>query len=483
MLLLLLLIRLLTATSVASSSPPRSPAADCAVTAFGARSDDDSVDDTPAFRSALAACRGGTVLVPTGKFRLDSTINVGNASLNPARNKTCNGTICAWCHCPVPPATTRLHLSHGASVRRLANYSAAITPVLRLTQFGCMITGDGGAVESENASPRGVVNIGPTVMPPLTQMVAPGDIYPANNPGVHGSIQFATISGLRITGQYRCLDHIVPHMGACLPAKNFSASIARQCLSQTVPLNPPWSKTSGFEQCGMWPGQTASFGREGSVGLCLDSGEPFDAGQSVTYQNTISDLVITGTDVGLYGSKYTNANNYNNLQFISNGAASYWFEYVDENSIFGGFTGGAFPGNPWPVHGVFDNGNHDPNAPFQVIRAQRSYASIFLGVQAEPGPAQYFFFDNKSVCVIFASALQVPATLPRYRYTSDTSRNLPQSKLGHWQRQLPVRLGVAGPVFSDDVRWLGLGRCQRPRERPRAWRGSQHNLSAQACLW
>lgn len=371
---------------------------DCTVTAFGARPDDDSVDDATSFRAALAACRGGTVLVPVGNYRLDTTINVGNASFNPARNKTCDGTICAWCHCPVPPVTTRLHLSHGANVRRLSRYSDAITPVLRLTQFGCMITGDGGVVESENPSPRGVVNLGPTVMPPLAQMVAPGDVYPAVNPGVHGSIQFATIAGLRITGQYRCTNHVVPHMGACLPVKNFSTAIVpSDQWKQTTPLNPPWSNTSGFEQCGMWPGQTASFGRDGSVGLCLDSGEPWDGGQSVTYQNTIKDLVITGTDVALYGSKYTNANNYYNLQFVSNGAASYWFEFVDENSIFGGFTGGAFPGNPWPVHGMLDNGGYKKETTFQVIRAQRAYASIFLGVQAEPGEAQYFHFDNKSV--------------------------------------------------------------------------------------
>lgn len=61
-------------------------------------------------------------------------------------------------------------------------------------------------------------------------------------------------------------------------------------------------------------------------------------GQSCAYQNSIRDLVITAVDVGLYASKWTNANNYNNLQFISNGAASYWFDHVDESTVFGGFT-------------------------------------------------------------------------------------------------------------------------------------------------
>eukprot|EP01050_Picozoa_sp_SAG11_P041508 SAG11_NODE_18636_length_485_cov_0.924870_1_plen_95_part_01 len=73
-----------------------------------------------------------------------------------------------WCHCNEPPITTQLHLEHGAEVRRLARYSVATTPVLRVAQFGCRLTGDGGSVESENPSPRGVVHLGPPTMPPHT---------------------------------------------------------------------------------------------------------------------------------------------------------------------------------------------------------------------------------------------------------------------------------------------------------------------------
>ena len=72
----------------------------------------------------------------------------------------------------------------------------------------------------------------------------------------------------------------------------------------------------------MFPGQNASFGRDGSVGLCLDSPEPLDMGLSAAYQNTIKDLVIVSCDVGLYSAKWTNANHFSNLQFISNGAAA-----------------------------------------------------------------------------------------------------------------------------------------------------------------
>ena len=72
------------------------------------------------------------------------------------------------CHCDRPLPSTHLHLEHGAAVRRLILHSDAITPVLRVAQFGCRLTGDGGVVVSDNPSPRGVVNLGPTAMPPYT---------------------------------------------------------------------------------------------------------------------------------------------------------------------------------------------------------------------------------------------------------------------------------------------------------------------------
>ena len=47
--------------------------------------------------------------------------------------------------------------------------------------------------------------------------------------------------------------------------------------------------------------------------------------------------------MGLYAAKWANANSYHNIQFISNGGASYWFDGASENTIVGGFTGGEFP--------------------------------------------------------------------------------------------------------------------------------------------
>ena len=68
--------------------------------------------------------------------------------------------------------------------------------------------------------------------------------------------------------------------------------------------------------------QNASFGRDGSVGLCVDSSEPVTTG--ATYQNTFRDLVITGVDVGMYAASQVSANEFDNLQFVAIGSASYW---------------------------------------------------------------------------------------------------------------------------------------------------------------
>ena len=66
-----------------------------------------------------------------------------------------------------------------------------------------------------------------------------------------------------------------------------------------------------------WPGyqQNASFGRDGAVGLCIDSSEPVTTG--AVYQNSFRDITITGTDVGMYAASQVNANEFDNLQFVS----------------------------------------------------------------------------------------------------------------------------------------------------------------------
>eukprot|EP01051_Picozoa_sp_SAG22_P011488 SAG22_NODE_1112_length_5535_cov_11.367918_1_plen_175_part_00 len=174
-------------------------------------------------------------------------------------------------------------------------------------------------------------------------------------------------------------------MGACIPSKQFSRSIIKDPeLAEPQAMNPPWTNASDYEQCGMFPGQTASFGRDGSVGLCLDSAEPLDMGQSCAYQNTVKDLVITAVDVGLYASKWTNANNYHNLQFISDGSASIWFDHVDESTVFND----AFPGDPWPSNATQHcdsvascHNVSNPQPIYEVIRGtDGTYGNVFVGV-------------------------------------------------------------------------------------------------------
>lgn len=352
----------------------------CSVTDFGAVPDDDTVDDTAAFLNALAVCRGRTVTVPAGMWRLDSTVQIGNTSLTPARNRSCTGSFIPFASCPRPPVTTELFLEHGAHLRRLAAHSTSIGPVVSVAQYGCRLHGHGAVVESQNPSPRGVVHLGPS------------------SPFIPGAIQFASISGIHIIGQYSCDPDATQR-----PGEASDNCIAQNNFSSTIFTNPAWNTTpatSGYEQCGYgfcaccpktlggpiaaecpsiyhealhgsaepfhkldcghceqvtnlgnrsWPGyqQNASFGRDGSVGLCVDSSEPVTTG--ATYQNTVRDVVITGVDVGMYAGSQVNANEFDNLQFVAIGSASYWFEINSENTIVGGFTGGSFPGIPWPI--------------------------------------------------------------------------------------------------------------------------------------
>ena len=339
----------------------------------GASPNDDTKDDTDAFTRALAACSGGSVTAPAGLYRVDGTVQVGNTSLTPARNRSCDGSFSAFSSCPHPPRTTELHLQHGAQLRRLARHSASIRPVVSVVQYGCRLRGHGARIESENPSPRGVVHLGPS------------------SPFIPGAIQFASISGITITGQYRCDPSALSKPGEssdnCLATKNYSSTIFSNAAWNSTP------ETSGYEQCGYgfcaccpqsggpiaaecppqyhhavhndshkfekldcghcdaqtilgnrsWPGhqQNASFGRDGSVGLCVDSAEPVTTG--AVYQNTVRDVVITAVDVGLYAASQVNANEFDNLQFVAVGSASMWFEINSENTVVGGFTGGSFP--------------------------------------------------------------------------------------------------------------------------------------------
>ena len=96
-------------------------------------------------------------------------------------------------------------------------------------------------------------------------------------------------------------DHAADRCGptapgdVCKPNRNFSS---------TILTNERWTNTSGYAQCGYgYPVKefhasaelnqsvvAASFGRDGVVGLCIDSSEQVSLG--ACYQNTIRDLNI-----------------------------------------------------------------------------------------------------------------------------------------------------------------------------------------------
>ena len=283
----------------------------CAVATAALVADDLTHDQTPVLNAAIVACEGRSVTVPPGTYRIDGTVTIGSAATDPARNRSL-----------LSFEPTHLHLPMGITLRRFGNLSNSSAPVVRLSGYACRLTGDGARIVSDNASPVGVLHIGP------------GDRT------VRSSIQFTYVSGLHIIGRYSTMPKS-PHDSATPAAVNYT----------DIDLNPPWTNTAGYEQCGGWEGQRASFGSNGSVGICMDSSQPISAGAA--YQQTLRDLVIAAVDVGLYMGKWVNANQINNLQFISIGTVSMWLEDNSENTVVGGFTGGTFPGSPYPFSLTF----------------------------------------------------------------------------------------------------------------------------------
>ena len=129
------------APSLHHSSPQHG---ECSVADFGAKGDNSS-DATAAFNKALQHCVGGTVIVPAGIYRLDDTVTVGTTVDSPARPTDGRGSD--------PPQTgTHLHLHKGAVLKRFAT-SDSTAPVVRVAEYGCLLTGH-GVIWSENPAPR-----------------------------------------------------------------------------------------------------------------------------------------------------------------------------------------------------------------------------------------------------------------------------------------------------------------------------------------
>ena len=201
---------------------------------------DQSVDSTPAFELALRWCHTRSVLPPPGSYRLDSTLMLSNGRA--------------------------LHVPIGSSLRR-TNCSTSSQPVVTVGEQA-LLTGF-GSISSENPSPRGVVSIGPSCTGWIN-----GTLHKTQ---CLANVVFGMVEGVRISGHNK-----FTHFDA----------------------NPSWSPnaTAGsgvaLEQCGGWIGQQASFGPEGSVGLCLESSQ-WNIHDGCTYLNTVRDVMISGVDVGM----------------------------------------------------------------------------------------------------------------------------------------------------------------------------------------
>lgn len=153
-----------------------------------------TADASAAFNSALASAT--TVLVPEGTYRLDSTVTLA--------------------------AGKSLRLSKGATLKRVAA-ATSTDPVVRLAGNNAALLGE-GTVQSEKASPRGVVNIGPASLTASEVNI--------NWPRVDDDI---TIWGTKANGNVGlCLDSTQPAGPAGFGAgSNYNGSIGA-CFIRNV---------------------------------------------------------------------------------------------------------------------------------------------------------------------------------------------------------------------------------------------------------
>lgn len=302
--------------------PPWPPPSNCSVEHWGAVPADcanKSTDATAAFEQAWGAgC--ATVVVGSGTFRVDGTLRLFGRQ--------------------------HLHLTIGATLLRCASNWTGVgeygplhsAPVVLLDQLSVL---DGrGMVYSLNPAPRGIVTIGPI----STGFKGNGTKKDCSS---ISNADFATVEGISIYGNGKYHD---------------------------MSLLEPWTPNSTYIQCGMFVGQKAAFGADGTVGLCVDSGQ-INCGGS-TYQNTIRDVFIRYVDVSVYVGAIANSNMFYNLNFY-NSQVSIWSEKSSENTFVGGFTGGGFSGTQKML---------DDSA---IIRATDTLYNYFSAVQGEPGGGRF----------------------------------------------------------------------------------------------
>eukprot|EP01052_Picozoa_sp_SAG31_P047473 SAG31_NODE_9517_length_1265_cov_1.148370_1_plen_337_part_01 len=273
--LLLPLLALQMGASTLAAAAPAAPS-NCTPATFGAvrmASEDlpcdQTVDSTAAFQLALSWCGVRQVVATAGAFRIDGTINLLHAVLE----------------LPISAALIR------------TNCSASTGPIVIVGQEGHLV--GRGSLRSAKPSPRGIVVIGPECT---------GYTNGTLQHNCLENVEFASVEGVSISGHAK-----YTHFDS----------------------NPKWSPNStdpavAMHQCGGFLNQQASFGVNGSVGLCMDSSQPNMVGS--TYLNTVRGVSIVDVDVGLYLGAIVNANQFHNLIFYRTSIAT-WVESNNDNSF------------------------------------------------------------------------------------------------------------------------------------------------------
>jgi hypothetical protein len=326
---------------------------------FGAAADD-TTDDTGAINSAIMAAgasgaRYGHVLVPDGTYRIEGTILI--------------------------PAGIELELSAGATLHR--HSADGTTPVVRLGGSDAVLRGT-GLVQSDAASPRGVVCVGPATLTTSTTInnakVSHVRIMGAGSGGVQIS-NVTSNSGIKITTStahgLSAGTEVVIDGVAGVPAANggwIVASSPAPTSTTFVLLNSTFSGS-----------YTSGGVVNGNVGLHADSSQPNKyypgntGGSGENYFCTAENVCIASVDTGVLKLDIVNGWHLESVMFT--GITRYSFRDVNcsESSTHGGFTTSS-------------------GSALAIIEQESASYNHFYGVQSEPGGSscQYYAIDSDS---------------------------------------------------------------------------------------
>ena len=248
-------------------------------------------DATAAFERALGNTSTGAIYVPKGTFRIDGTVTLGPMQ----------------------------HLVMEGGTLTRTNHTSNTDPVVRLLQSAKM-TGQ-GSVTSRLASPRGVINIGPTSL---------HDGY---------NCEFNLLDGIYVSG---------PGPTAADGTK----------------LDEHWNTSTG------------------SIGICLDSAQPFATKGhygGCCYQNVVRGGHIGGVSIGVYLGDEANGNQVKDIMMNQIGKYGYFLVNASENYVSGGFISGG-PVNMTVIKSIDSMFNN-----FHSVSAEPGPGSQYFDFKGKPG--------------------------------------------------------------------------------------------------